>query len=84
MDTHELEDQLRSTADKAATDKGHFFDKWESFLGGAVRIAECSMCHRFSLSSVLPNGDDENGNQIYETDIRGSAPITECGARKVS
>lgn len=84
MDTRELEAQLAVSAGNAARLKNHQFGLWESFLGGAVRLLECVECHRYVLTSVLPNGDDENGNQVYETDIRGSAPTVECGTRKVS
>jgi hypothetical protein len=83
MDTHELEAQMMVSAGDAARLKNHEFGLWESFLGGAVRILECAACHRFVLTSVLPNGDDENGNQVYETEIRGSASTVECGARRV-
>lgn len=84
MDTTALETQTAQAAGAKFLDKNHVGNGWESFLGGAVLIQECIKCHRFALVSVLPNGDDENGNQVYETDIRGSAPTTECGERKVS
>lgn len=83
MDTRELENQLAMTAGKAAKSKGHV-GIWESFLGGAVRILECSECHRYVRTAVLPNGDDEKGNQVYETEIRGSAQTAECSERRVS
>jgi hypothetical protein len=84
MDTVNLELQTMEAAEDGFRNKNHIAVGWESFLGGAVRILECHTCHRFVLSEVLPNGDDENGNQVYETDIRGSAPTTDCDARKVS
>ena len=62
----------------------HILGKWEAFLGGAVRIATCTVCHRHAWAEVLPNGDNESGNQVYKTDIRGSAATMECSSRKVS
>lgn len=98
MDTRELEAQTMKAARHEFLSKNHASVGWESFLGGAVRILECTICHRFALVSVLPNGSTdeptfhpekdhdwgESGIQVYETDIRGSAPTTECGERKVS
>lgn len=84
MDTTALELETMQAAFDGFKSKNHTFQSWEPFLGGAVRICECSVCHRFALTEVFPNGDDESGNQVYETDIRGSAPTTECGQRKVS
>jgi hypothetical protein len=83
MDTTDLEFQTMEAAEDGFLSKNHVADKWEVFMGGAVRIRQCQFCDRFVLSEVFPNGDDEKGNQVYETDIRGSAPTTNCDARKV-
>ena len=61
----------------------HILGKWESFQAGVVRISHCTACKRHAWVEVFPNGNDKNRNQIYKTDIRGSAVTTECGSRKV-
>lgn len=84
MDTSSLEKEIMEMAEWGMVGKNHVPGPWESFLGGAIHVSHCVNCQRFSIAEVLPNGDDDSGNQVYETDIRGSAPMTECGARKVS
>lgn len=83
MDTAALEASLMTEAGEHAAFNQHALGNWESFLGGAVRLAHCVTCKRHAWVQVLPNGDDKAGNQVYKTDIRGSAVTMECGGRKV-
>lgn len=84
MDTAAIESELMSSASDHAVDNHHTLGPWQSYLGGAVRIAYCNTCQRHAWTEILPKGDDDAGNQIYKTDIRGSAVTMECGSRKVS
>ncbi len=84
MDTTTIESELMASASEYAVSNHHILGPWQSYLGGAVRIVHCITCDRYGLTEVLPNGNDENGNQVYETDIRGSAVTMQCGSRKVS
>jgi hypothetical protein len=84
VDTTTIESELMASASEYAVDNHHTLGPWQSYLGGAVRIAHCTACDRHALTEVLPKGDDDAGNQIYKTDIRGSAITTQCGPRKVS
>lgn len=84
MDTAAIESELMSSASEYAVDNHHILGNWEMFLGGAVRIATCMTCHRHAWAEIFPSGDDKAGNQIYKTDIRGSAVTMQCGSRKVS
>lgn len=84
MDTAGIEAQLMQEATDHAVLNHHKLGPWAAFLGGAIRISHCDECKRHAVIEVLPNGDDEAGNQQYKTDIRGSAVTTECGGRKVN
>jgi hypothetical protein len=84
LDTAETELKLMTEAKERAKSNRHVLGDWESFSAGAVRIASCTACKRHAWAEVFPNGDDDKGNQVYKTDIRGSAVTMECGGRKVN
>jgi hypothetical protein len=84
MDTVTIGAELRASVETLAASHKHALGNWESFLGDAIQITTCTICFRFAWAQIFPNGNDDQGNQIYKTDIRGSAVTMQCGSRKVS
>jgi hypothetical protein len=84
VDTTALETDLMVAAAQAAQEKHHTLGAWENYLGGSVRLSCCTVCQRHVWAQVLPNGKDDKGHQVYETDFHGPAVTIECGSRKVS
>lgn len=68
-DTTAQMNTLRADAKELAADKKHNMGPEEEFAGGAVFIAECVACKRYTWAEIYPMGHD----------IRGSALITDCG-----
>lgn len=83
MDTTLIENGLMKTAQEHAELNRHVLGNWESFLGGAVRIATCTVCNRYAWAEILPKGHTDDNIQIYKEDIRGSAVTKECGRKVV-
>lgn len=81
MDTAGIEAQLMAEAQEHVEVNHHVLGPWKSFLGGAVRIALCNSCQRHAIAEILPVGDDDAGNQVYHSDIRGSALKFECNGK---
>jgi hypothetical protein len=84
MDTAGIEVELMAVAEVGSIDKHHSLGNWETYLGGIVRLSCCIVCNRHVWAQVLPNGSDDKGTQVYETDIHGPALLVECSKRKVN